>query len=251
MWCKLILCHVISLSHIQQIEATTLSGCLRGKHQVRAEAYEERRLLNNEQSEVLVEQIANEALEARPADRKSLCQMTFNIKGRIPGKNWDFRWCMANGIPQASGSGLDPKRGQNFTPEQVASFNWIMENIDDEFGTIPPEHKWNMDENRCQLGGGRKKTGKKFMFPGWMGRQQQYDTQSDNLELATVLECVSAAGQSMPPAFVLKGGSGRDGNTVLYPELHDVPDGEVAGCIAILIHSGQDLTAVILQAGFY
>ncbi len=67
-------------------------------------------------------------------------------------------------------------------------------------GGVPPEHIWNMDEKGIQMGGGRKKSSKKFYF--FKDQKQRYRISSDNLELVTILECISAAGENCP-TFIL------------------------------------------------
>ena len=62
-----------------------------------------------------------------------------------------------------------------------------------------------MDEKGLQLGGGRKRS-KKFFHLGGLKRSSFYQIQSDNLELVTIIECISAAGLSVPPAFILADG---------------------------------------------
>jgi hypothetical protein len=74
-----------------------------------------------------------------------------------------------------------------------------------------------MDEKGCQMGGGRKNSGRKYIFT--RGRKDRYRLRSDNLELATVIECISAAGDAVPPTFVLSDGP--------LPNVRDLPDGSV------------------------
>jgi len=62
-----------------------------------------------------------------------------------------------------------------------------------------------MDEKGCQFGGGCTNNQTRFIFP--FNAKERYRVQSDNLELATVIECVSAAGDALPPAIILKAGS--------------------------------------------
>jgi hypothetical protein len=65
-----------------------------------------------------------------------------------------------------------------------------------------------MDEKGIQMGGGRKNNGKKYCFPKLL--QTKYIMKSDNLELVTVLELVSAAGAVVSPLFCLQSGSALD-----------------------------------------
>jgi len=80
------------------------------------------------------------------------------------------------------------------------------------------EFQWNMDEKGIQLGGGHKNNGQKFIFA--RHHKNHYRIQSDNLELVTIIECISTSGAIMPPAFILKDGS--------KPDLCDLPDGSVS-----------------------
>src|SRR5437016_1280518 len=76
--------------------------------------------------------------------------------------------------------------------------------IEEKYGGIPPENHWNMDEKGIQMGGGRKNSGRNFFF--MRNRRPCYRIKSDNLELVTVIEAVSALGVSLPPSFVLAEG---------------------------------------------
>jgi len=90
--------------------------------------------------------------------------------------------------------------------------------LEDDHDGIPPEHHWNMDEKGNQMGGGRKNTGAKFIFSS--EDSDRYWVHSNNLELVTIIECVSAAGAKMPPWFVLSEGPA--------PDVRDLKD-EVGG----------------------
>jgi hypothetical protein len=73
-----------------------------------------------------------------------------------------------------------------------------------------------MDEKGIQMGGGRKNSGKKYLF--LKHKKQKYHIRSDNLELVTVIECVSAAGEVVPPSFCLQEGS--------WPDLRELDDNQ-------------------------
>lgn len=75
------------------------------------------------------------------------------------------------------------------------------------FDGIPPEHLWNEDEKGVQMGGGRKNNGKFYYFKD---QKNCYRLGNDNLELVAVMECVSAAGDVMPPSLVLSDGPEPD-----------------------------------------
>jgi len=71
-----------------------------------------------------------------------------------------------------------------------------------------------MDEKGIQMGGGRKNSRRKYLF--LKHKKQKYHIQSDNLELVTVIECISAVGEVVPPFFYLQKGS--------LPNLHGLDD---------------------------
>jgi hypothetical protein len=75
-----------------------------------------------------------------------------------------------------------------------------------------------MDEKGIQMGGGQKKGNKVYFY--LRSQVNWYRIGSDNLELVTIVECVSADGQAMPPSFILQEGP--------LPDLHHIPNGEIA-----------------------
>ncbi|KIL54744.1 hypothetical protein M378DRAFT_91977 [Amanita muscaria Koide BX008] len=128
-----------------------------------------------------------------------------DIAGRLIGTNWPRRFKKRN--PQvitARPAKLDPKRAKNFNKTIINDYFDKWEELNEQYGGIPPEHIWNMDEKGIQMGGGRKNNGKGYFY--LRDHRNRYRISSDNLELVTVLECVSAAGESAPTAFVLSDG---------------------------------------------
>jgi hypothetical protein len=135
------------------------------------------------------------------------------------GRNWHVKFEERHPhIRVAKATKLDPKRVKNFNKAAINDYFDKLEDIHAQFPDgIPPEHIWNMDEKGIQLGGGRKNLGKKFYF--LHKQRNKYHIRSDNLELVTILECVSAAGAVVPPSFCLQ--TGR------IPDIrHDLSDDE-------------------------
>lgn len=60
-----------------------------------------------------------------------------------------------------------------------------------------------MDEKGCQRGGGRKTSAQKYFVP--RNKRPKYKIHSGNLELVTIIECVSADGTALQPGFVFMG----------------------------------------------
>ena len=68
---------------------------------------------------------------------------------------------------------------------------------------IPPEHIWNMDEKGLQLNGGRKGDRTKYLID--RNSVSPYKSQSDDIRMVTVIECISTEGNRINPTFIFKG----------------------------------------------
>ena len=104
---------------------------------------------------------------------------------------------------------LDPKQAKHFNKAIINDYFDKLEELYSRYPSgIPLEHVWNMDEKGVQMGGGQKKTSKKYYY--LEDQKQRYRISSDNLELVTIVECISAAGDSVLPSFCLQNGSRPD-----------------------------------------
>lgn len=106
------------------------------------------------------------------------CTNASDIAGRYLGKNWSRRFKKRN--PQvitAKPAKLDLKQAKNFNKTIVNDYFDKWEELNEQYGGIPPDHIWNMDEQGIQMGGGRKNSGKGYFY---------HQISSDNLELVTV-----------------------------------------------------------------
>lgn len=132
------------------------------------------------------------------------------ILGKEVGKKWHTKFKQRHPeLRAAKPAKLDPKRAKNFNETVINDYFDKLEELHGRYpGGIPPEHIWNMDEKGIQMGGGRKKSSKKFYF--LKSQKHQYRISSDNLELVTILECISAAGEIVPLSFCLQNGSRLD-----------------------------------------
>lgn len=168
----------------------------------RRDAHEHEQLLDNAQQQVLVEWCEYHAHMGIPLTRVQVAQKASELAGRAPGKNWVDRFLKKHNhsLHSAKGHGLDPKRAKAFNPTTVADhFQQLQKSID--MFDIPPQNIYNWDEKGLQLGGGRKGLPCHYIF----GRNQcdRYVARSDNLEIVSLLETVSADGYAMPPTFVI------------------------------------------------
>ena len=140
------------------------------------------------------------------------------MAGREPGKRWHKKFFEQ--FPELwplRAMKLDPKCTKNFNEAVIHDYFNKMEDLYARFpGGIPPQHIWNMDEKGIQMGGGQKNSGKKHLF--LKQRKYKYIIQSNNLKLVTIIECVSAAREVVPPSFCLQEGS--------WPNLHELDDSQ-------------------------
>jgi hypothetical protein len=99
-------------------------------------------------------------------------------------------------------SPLDPKRAKCFNETNVLKHFTLLAAFLDEQG-IRWRDVYNMDEKGIQIGGGRKNNGQKYFF----SRRQwsRYRLKDENLELVTVIKCVSAEGDWLKPGFIFTG----------------------------------------------
>ena len=83
-------------------------------------------------------------------------------------------------------------------PVKVAKYFSVVQQVIDE-NKLPPESIWNMDGTGMQL---EHKPGK---VVACRGTKYLHSSTSGNREMVTVIAAVNAAGQSLPPHFIVKG----------------------------------------------
>ena len=134
---------------------------------------------------------------------KDLQAEAAKMAGREPGRQWHRRFLKKfPEIQPSKGTKLDPKCAKHFNEAIINDYFDQLKRLHAHFpGGIPPQHIWNMDEKGIQMGGGQKNSGRKYLF--LKHKKQKYHIQSNNLELVTVIECVSAVGEVVPPSFCL------------------------------------------------
>ena len=210
--------HHASISVPQQVARQTLVDRAAGRCTNRHDAHSSRQLLSQAEENVLVEWLELMSTSATPLNAADLRGYALALTGKYPGKLWHRRFLERHpSLRLGKASGLDPKRAKNFNKANVSDYFEKRKKLNDKYDGIPPEQDWNMDEKGCQMGGGRKNNGRTYFFT--RTQKDRYRLRSDNLELATVIECVSAAGDAVPPTFVLSDGP--------LPDLRDIPDGSI------------------------
>jgi hypothetical protein len=194
------------LNHLQ-VARSTLSERVNKKHQSRSKASECRQKLTRAEEKVVEDWCTYSAQIAQPFGPLEIKSVACSITGKVPGKNWHHRFERRHpNLTLSIPSGLDPKRAQNFNATNISNYFDLLDKLNKDYGGIPPEQIWNMDEKGLQMGGGRKNNGRKFYHPREMKKKNVYRLKYDNLELVTVVEAISAVGESIPPSFVLSEG---------------------------------------------
>ena len=194
-----------------------LTDRAKGRHRNFAEACSKMQLLTPEQERTLIDWVKHRGEMGLPLSRKDLEAEAEAISGKAVGINWHRKFLGRHRteICAAKSMKLDPKRASNFNMTVINDYFDKLEALHTRFpGGIPPEHIWNMDEKGIQMGGGRKNSNKKFFY--MKNQKEKHRLKSDNLELVTVIECVSAAGDIVPLSFCMKSGA--------VPDLRDVGD---------------------------
>jgi hypothetical protein len=138
------------------------------------------------------------------------------MAGREPGRRWHKKFLRQfPDLQPGKAMKLDPKCAKNFNETVINDYFDQMECLHTRFPSgIPPQHIWNMDEKGIQMGSGQKNSGKKHLF--LKQKKHKYLIRSDNLELVTIIECISATGEVIPPSFCLQ--------EVSWPDLHELDD---------------------------
>jgi DDE superfamily endonuclease len=162
-------------------------------------------------------------LVAKPLDIQGILKLVAELSGKQPGKNWlnCFKMCHPK-LCHSKPAGLNLKCAQNFNPSNIVGFYNLLKVIYDVYPNLLPEHIWNMDEKGLQLSRGHKQT-KKYFHLESLKRSKFYWVCSDSLELIMIIECISPAGLSTPPVFILSQGP--------IPVLSDLAD--LIGAVAI------------------
>jgi len=181
----------------------TLSNRIKGKHKPARKSQASKQLLSDAEEDVLVDWIQYRSDTARPLSCRTLTKKVSQICGKTVGQRWYLRFISRHPeICLGKPSGLDPKRAQCFNRATIDDHFCQLREVLDAKG-IPWANIYNMDEKGCQRGGGRRMQAIKYLIP--RNRRPRYKLRSANLELVTIIECVSADGESLPPGFIFPG----------------------------------------------
>ena len=169
------------------------------------DAHSTQRTLDNTQEAVLAGWVKFWGDEGLPVDRMGLRIKAREISGGpLPSNEWVKAFKRRHPeLKVCRSRGLDPARAHAFNRETVSDYFEKLSAALESYG-IRRENIWNMDEKGCQMGGGRRVTNRKYFFSRY--DYAKYKKRSANLELITVIECISADGHALPPRFIFPGG---------------------------------------------
>lgn len=185
------------------VPRSTLGDRISRRHVPPKEAHGDQQLLPPLAEQSLLQWCDSLAQMGHPLSRRTIVPYVRTLTGNTPGKHWLERFLNRHdSLKMGRPSRLDPERARSFNrPTVMRHFELLKKKIDEN--EIPWENVYNMDEKGVQLGGGRKNDGRKYIIS--RRRRRQVRTASDNLELVTVIECVSANGKCIDPGFIFKG----------------------------------------------
>jgi hypothetical protein len=164
------------------------------------DAHDSQRFMSETQEDTLAEWIGQMGMEGRPVSERALRLKVKLLTGKLPHRTWVRRYRTRNpDMVFASTNGLDPKRAAAFQPEAVKTHFKTLKQLIHDYN-IKVNNIYNMDEQGIQMGGGRKRTGRKYFFR--RHDRQRYRKRAADLELVTVIDIVCADGTKLIPGIV-------------------------------------------------
>ena len=195
--------NIAAAARCHSVIYTTLHNRFHGHTKPSKEAHAHQQCISPEEETVLIEWLKHLGSTGHPVCKRTIKQRVESMGKKKPGRNWVYRFLGRHPeIVLSKPSGLDPKRAQAFNRPSVQKYFDKLKEIIESDG-IPVENIYNMDEKGCQRGGGKKGTCRKCFFARLARAKYKY--RSANLELVTIIECISADGKDLWPGFVFEG----------------------------------------------
>ncbi|EIN03282.1 DDE-domain-containing protein, partial [Punctularia strigosozonata HHB-11173 SS5] len=181
---------------------------LSGKHKPASTAHEHQMTCTVAQEEVLLDWMFLHAEEGHPWSGQRILLKVRQMTGEEKGPAWvkKFKDRHSDVLKFCGTSGLDPKRAHAFNPTAIRKHFTEYGDAREKFG-YKITNIYNLDEKGNQIGGGRKRTGKKYFVP--RSDRAKYKTRDASLALVTVIECCCADGSMLKPGFIFHGGTGK------------------------------------------
>ena len=168
-------------------------------------AHENQQILTSAEEEVLIKYMVYSGQTGHACSVGSLRHAVKELSNRENLPSRDYIYALLKRHPELKlkkPSTIDPKRARAFNRPVVEHHFKLLDEFLKE-NNISWDNVWNMDEKGLQAGGGRKNNGRKYFYS--REQRSQLRIKDDELELVTVIQCVSANGGVMPPGFVFAG----------------------------------------------
>ena len=190
------------------VERTTLSRRWKGATNTRAQAAEDKRFLNNQQEQQLIQHIRQLCDRCLPPTPAIVVDIASRLAGKTPGGKWCSRFVKRHkdALDSRYLNSLDLERHQ---ADSVASyeryFSIIGEKMDEY--QVLPENTYNMDEKGFLIG---RITKAKRVFPKHLKASGKLlgVGQDGSREWITVMATICGDGTALPPLLIYDGTSG-------------------------------------------
>jgi hypothetical protein len=147
----------------------------------------------------LMEWVAEMGRRYMPLHASAVAAHASLIAGEVVGESWVHRFCSFHPELKVQWAmGLEKCHAQALNRAVEGFYNTLQDLL--EKYNIPEENIYNMDEKGIQLGMGQR-------VQAFVDCDQKcvFQVEDGDRELVTIIECISADGQAIPPSAVFKG----------------------------------------------
>lgn len=190
------------------VDRTTLSRRHKGSQHARTEEARERLLLNPQQELELVRYIVKCARRGLPPTREMVANFASAIAKWEVSESWVTRFLNrhADQLTTKRSTGIDRKRFNADSRVKYAAYFNLLHSKMREY-EVDERNTYNMDEKGFFVGiASRSK--RVFSKAAWQSKESTETIRDGNREWVTLIACVCACGEALPPALIYQGSSG-------------------------------------------
>ena len=190
------------------IDRTTLSRRHQGFQRTRDEEALERQLLNPQQELELVQYIEKCTRRGLPPTREMVANFASAIAKWEVSKSWVTRFLNrhADQLTTKWSAGMDRDRHEADSRERYESYFNLLHSKMREY-EVDERNTYNMDEKGFFVGVASRSK-RIFSKAVWQSKERTEAIKDGNREWVTLIACVCASGEALPPALVYQGSSG-------------------------------------------
>jgi hypothetical protein len=190
------------------VDRTTLSRRHQGIRRSNAAAHEQQQLLNPQQEEELVRYIEKCTRRGLPPTREMVKNFAETIAKREPSDSWVTRFLhrQNNDLLTKWTTNIDRNRHQADSYSKYRLYFDLLHSKMREYN-VDARNTYNMDEKGFFVGIATR-TKRVFSKAAYLSKERTAAIQDGNREWVTLLACVCASGDALPPALVYQGKSG-------------------------------------------